>query len=90
MSPEKKMFKVLAAIPKRGGGVFWMRCGSGMPNGDGRSINVYLDAIPKDMKFTLFEMDEEDFRKRDANGNGARRGLLDAAPPPSSPSDVPF
>jgi hypothetical protein len=84
--PQKKMFKVLAAIPKHGGGTFWMRCGSGSPNNDGRSINVYLDAVPKDLKFTLFEMDEEDFRKRDPNS----RGGVAALTPSPNPQDVPF
>lgn len=86
MLPQKKMFKVLAAIPKKDGGVFWMRCGRGMPNKDGRSINVYLDAVPKDLQFTLFEMDEEDFRKRDTNGNERAA----SSRPPAPAQDIPF
>lgn len=62
---QKRTFKVLAAIPKRDGGHFWMRCGTGHTNKDD-SINVYLDATPKDLKFTLRELDEEDLRKRES------------------------
>ena len=62
---QKRTFKVLAAIPKRDGGHFWMRCGNGYTNKDD-SINVYLDAVPRDMKFQLRELDEEDLRKRDS------------------------
>jgi len=63
---QKRTFKVLAAIPKRDGGHFWMRCGNGYTNKDD-SINVYLDAVPRDMKFQLRELDEEDLRKREAH-----------------------
>ena len=62
---QKRTFKVLAAIPKRDGGHWWMRCGNGHTNKDD-SINVYLDAAPRDLKFTLRELDEEDLRKREA------------------------
>ena len=31
---QKKSFKVLAAIPKRDGGTYWMRCGSGFDRRD--------------------------------------------------------
>ena len=62
---QRRTFKVLAAIPKRDGGQFWMRLGSAHTNKDD-SINVYLDVIPRDFKFTLRELDEEDLRRRDA------------------------
>jgi hypothetical protein len=85
---QKKSFKVLAAIPKRDGGTYWMRCGNGFTNKDD-SINVYLDAIPKDMKFQLRELDEEDLRRREAsrsmNGTGAM-----SAPPPGDADSPPF
>jgi hypothetical protein len=61
---QKRVFKVLAAIPKRDGGHFWMKLGSGYTNKD-ESINVYLDAFPRDGKFTLRELDEDDLRKRE-------------------------
>ena len=78
---QKKMFKVLAAIPKRDGGHFWMRCGTGHTNKDD-SINVYLDATPRDLKFTLRELDEEDLRKRESY----RSTRDDAEPAPSMAS----
>lgn len=62
---QKRTFKVMAAIPKRDGGHFWMRCGAAHTNKDD-SINIYLDVVPKDFKFTLRELDEEDLRKREA------------------------
>lgn len=62
---QNKTFKVLAAIPKREGGHWWMKCGSAHTNKDD-SINVYLDAVPRDLKFTLRELDEEDLRRREA------------------------
>ncbi len=62
---QKRTFKVMAAIPKRDGGHWWMRLGNGHTNKDD-SINVYLDAVPRDLKFTLRELDEEDLRKREA------------------------
>ncbi|HET7504381.1 MAG TPA: hypothetical protein VFK02_25340 [Kofleriaceae bacterium] len=62
---QKRTYKVLAAIPKRDGGHYWMRCGNGHTNKDD-SINVYLDVMPRDLKFTLREFDEEDLRRREA------------------------
>lgn len=91
MLPQKKMYKVVTAVEKHGGGSFWMRLGTAIPNKDG-SLNVYLDAIPKSMQFTIFEMTEEDLRKRDPSstlsssyGNGNGRAL--AAP---TSTDIPF
>jgi hypothetical protein len=79
---QKQTFKVLAAIPKRDGGHFWMRCGTGHTNKDD-SINVYLDAVPRDLKFTLRELDEEDLRKREAYRAG--HGGAESAPSTDSP-----
>ena len=79
---QKKTFKVLAAIPKRDGGVWWMRCGNGHTNKDD-SINVYLDAVPRDLKFTLRELDEEDLRRRDAyraSSDGGAATTSDSVP----------
>jgi hypothetical protein len=83
---QKRTFKVLAAIPKRDGGHWWMRLGNGHTNKDD-SINVYLDAIPRDLKFTLRELDDEDLKRRDAY----RANHGDAGPPAAldSPSDSP-
>jgi hypothetical protein len=54
-----------------------MKCGQGFTNKDD-SINVYLDAVPKDLRFTLRELDEEDLRRREANR--ANQGGAEAAP----------
>ena len=84
---QKRTFKVLVAIPKRDGGHFWMRCGNGHTNKDD-SINVYLDVIPKDMKFTLRELDEDDLKRREAyrasHGDGEPQAPPDADPRPLS------
>ena len=76
---QKKTFKVLAAIPKRDGTQWWMKCGSAHTNKDD-SINVYLDAMPRDLKFQLRELDEEDLRRREAYRAGAA-GSGDASAP---------
>ena len=87
---QKKSFKVLAAIPKRDGGTYWMRCGSGFTNKDD-SINIYLDAIPKDMKFQLREFDEEDLRRREASRSmHGVTGATGAAAPPGDADSPPF
>jgi hypothetical protein len=80
---QKRTFKVLAAIPKRDGGTYWMRCGNGHTNKDD-SINVYLDAVPRDLKFQLRELDEEDLRRREAyraTHGGAEAPSPNDAPP---------
>ena len=76
---QKKTFKVLAAIPKRDGTQWWMKCGSAHTNKDD-SINVYLDAMPRDLKFQLRELDEEDMRRRDAYRAGAAGNANASAP----------
>ena len=81
---QKKTFKVMAAIPKRDGGHWWMRCGTGHTNKDD-SINVYLDVMPRDMRFTLRELDEEDLRKREAY-----RASQAGSEPAASTDPVPF
>lgn len=78
---QKKTFKVLAAIPKRDGTQWWMKCGSAHTNKDD-SINVYLDAMPRDLKFQLRELDEEDLRRREAYRAGGASSS-DAGPPPA-------
>ncbi|MBC7974184.1 MAG: hypothetical protein H7138_04310 [Myxococcales bacterium] len=79
---QKKTFKVLAAIAKRDGSHWWMKCGSAHTNKDD-SINVYLDAVPRDLKFQLRELDEEDLRRREAYraGTSAGTGTGEAGPP---------
>jgi hypothetical protein len=81
------MFKVISPVEKRGGGTFWMRIGSAFTNKDD-SINIYLDALPKNFQLQLREFDEEDLRKRDAHGAGTspNGGFL----PTSTNNEVPF
>jgi hypothetical protein len=88
---QKQTFKVMAAIPKRDGGHWWMRCGTGHTNKDD-SINVYLDAVPRDLKFTLRELDEEDLRKREAYraAQGTAPGVNPSAEPAPTTDPVPF
>jgi hypothetical protein len=77
---QKRTFKVLTAISKHDGGHFWLRVGSGHVNKD-ESINVYLDVMPKDFKFTLRLLDEEDLKRRDAYRASQREdGASDHAP----------
>ena len=60
---QKRSFKVLSPIEKRDGGTFWMRVGSAYINKD-ESINVYLDAMPKNFQLQLRELTEEDLARR--------------------------
>ncbi len=83
----KRMFKVLCPIPKKDGGTWWMRLGSAFTNKDD-SINVYLDAIPKDGKFQLRELDENELRERELKHSQAP--VASALPPATSTPNVPF
>ncbi len=87
---QKKMFKVIAHIERANGkGSYWMRLGTAFPNKD-ESINVYLDAIPVDLKtcaLQLREMDEEDFKKKDYSSS-RMLPLGDATT--SNPAAAPF
>jgi hypothetical protein len=60
------MFKVISAIEKKDGGKYWMRLGSAFTNKDD-SINIYLDALPKNFTLQLRELDEEDLRRREGS-----------------------
>ena len=78
MEPTKKMYKVLTAIQKKGGGTYWMRLGSAFTNRDD-SINLYLDAMPaptgNSYHLQIRELDADDLRRRDAsNSNGGSSG----------------
>jgi len=83
---QKRMFNVLAAIPKHdGSGEWWMRVGRGSENRDD-SINVYLDAIPatgngKGIKLQIRELDADDLAKRDAFR--ANAGTSSSVEPPA-------
>jgi hypothetical protein len=67
------MFKVICPVEKRGGGTYWMRMGSAFTNKDD-SINIYLDAVPKNFQLQLRELDEDELRRRDNNQGGASLG----------------
>ena len=73
---QKRIYKVLTAIPKRdGSGSWFMRVGSAYTNKDD-SINLYLDAIPvnqgKGVTLQIRELDEADLRQRDGQRDGQR------------------
>jgi hypothetical protein len=74
---DKRTFKVLAPISKHDGGHWWMRCGTGYMNRD-NSINIYLDAMTKEMRFTLRELDDEDLRRRETYRSGGDGGAARA------------
>lgn len=72
---QKRMFKVLSPVDKRGGGKYWMRLGTAFLNKDD-SINIYLDALPKNAELQLREMTEEDFaRNRESSSSMASSSL---------------
>jgi hypothetical protein len=75
------MFKVISPIERKDGTTYWMRVGTGFTNKDD-SINLYLDAMPKDMKLQVRELTEEELRERDSRRTeaGARRGGNGADP----------
>jgi len=68
---DKKMFKIMCAIPKKDGGTYWMRLGNGFENRD-NSINMYLNALPApnlksgQYELQLRELDAEDLRRRES------------------------
>lgn len=66
---QKRMYKVISPMEARDGGKWWMRCGSAFTNKD-ESINIYLNALPLQMKdgsvtLQIRELTEEDLRQRD-------------------------
>ena len=84
---DKRTFKVMAAIAKHDGGHWWMRCGTGYMNRD-NSINIYLDAMTREMKFTLRELDEEDLKRREARPGDPMSPTRAAAPPLIPPASA--
>lgn len=67
---QKKMFKVLSPVEKKGGGTYWMRLGTAFTNRDD-SLNLYLDAFPATnptshrYELHIREFTEEDHRRRE-------------------------
>jgi hypothetical protein len=90
---QKRMFKVISPIERKDGSTYWMRVGTGFANKDD-SINIYLDAMPKDMKLQLRELTEEELREREGRRSdvGARRtnGTPSASAPLASQDQIPF
>lgn len=87
-SPNRaRMYKVVTPIERKDGGTFWMRVGTGYTNKDA-SMNVYLDAMPANLKFQIREMEEDDFQPR----RRAPDGVLPKADGPAQRSlnDIPF
>jgi hypothetical protein len=86
---QKKMYKILSPIEKKGGGTYWMRLGTGYTNKDD-SINVYLDAFPRPnssshcFELQIRELDEEDLRKRDSNRSSSSNDFGGIGGGPSS------
>lgn len=77
----KKMFKVLCPVTKKDGSTFWMRVGSAFTNKD-ESVNIFLDAFPKDGKLQLRDFDEGELQRGkqdgpsgDGSGPGFAAGL---------------
>ena len=82
---QKRMFKVMTKVEKKGGGSYWMRLGSAYENKDA-SFNLYLDAMPKNFELHMRELDEEDLRKRESNRSGPPS--LFAAPAGTNPAST--
>ena len=84
MNPQKKMYKVISPIEKKGGGTYWMRVGSAFTNRDD-SINLYLDAVPapngKSSRYELQirELNEEDLRRRESYNSNANTNIASTA-----------
>lgn len=76
----KRMFKVISAVEKKGGGKFWMRLGSAFVNKDD-SINVYLDAVPKNLEFQLRELSEEELTRKPSFDKPALPAATNDSPP---------
>ncbi|MBL0216878.1 MAG: hypothetical protein IPQ07_23740 [Myxococcales bacterium] len=94
---DKKMYKVLAAVPRHdGAGEWWMKVGSGFPNRDD-SLTIYLDAVPthgtgKSLRLVIRPLDARDLERREAYRAGTTGGRsLDASSSGSSASEsTPF
>ena len=88
-----KMFKVLSPIPKKDGGTFWQRCGTGFENKDG-SMNLYLDVFPKNFQLYVKEFDEDELVNRDGRRTNHATGApeLPVITPAAAPAvdNIPF
>lgn len=80
---NKKKYKLLAPMPKKDGGSWWMHCGTMYEGKEPGSFNLFVDAVPtstKDnkMMFHIREYTEDDFResreraeRRNSSGGGS-------------------
>ncbi len=87
---QKKMYKVLIPIEKKGGGAtYWMRVGTGFTSKDSSSLNLYIDAFPSGDNKMLHvrELDEEDLQRRDQRADRRTETTL---LPSAAADDVPF
>jgi hypothetical protein len=82
------MYKVISPIEKKGGGTFWMRTGSAFTNKDD-SINVYLDAVPKNHQFQLRELTEEELARKSSYGD-SQGSAKQPRPASTDNTNVPF
>ena len=106
MNTQKKIYKILSPLEKKGGGTYWMRVGTGYTNRDD-SINLYLEAIPPPnstshrYELHIREFTEEDRRKMESarKSDSTDLGGVGGGPLPSSravtaglgsANDVPF
>ncbi len=90
MNTAKKIYKAMMIVERKDGKSHWMRIGTAFPNRDD-SINVYLDAYPKDGKVQIREFDEEDLRRKDGDAPRQRGGArADSGGGPLETEDLPF
>jgi hypothetical protein len=81
----KKMFKVLCPVEGKGtkkDRTFWKDCGRGFENHN-QSLTLHLDVLPVNGKLCIFEMTEDDLRRRDA-----ARANDPPPPPPIDPAPL--
>ena len=79
---SKKMFKVLTPVEnEKTKKTYWMKLGVAFENSDS-SINVHMDAFPKNGRIQLRDWDEDD-RREGAGDRGSRPGFA----PPTEPTN---
>ncbi len=93
---DKKMFKVLAAVPKSDGtGEWWARCGKAYENKDS-SMNLYIDLLPaasqgKQLKLQIRELDARDLEQIETSrANAASRTSSGPAQRSAASESLPF
>jgi hypothetical protein len=84
MDTMSKRKKVLSPIESGGENgkekkTFWMRVGIAFVNRDG-SINIHLDAMPKNMKLQVRDFDERDLQSRPRDDEHRNLAVADGLP----------